>query len=418
VVLGRFTASSPRQVTITLTVTDSLGFAWNVSKLLTVYPAPSQPAGPDTPPLAVFTIAPNPVAPGQAVTFDASRSSDSRGSVTDYKWDFGDGTPVLDTGATSRAVHRYACTGRVTTTLTATNDGGQTGQAREQMSVTPQPGSPPCPGSGPAASFTAAPNPTPPETAVAFDASASNDSSGSIVDYFWEFGDGTHGDSASPTITHSYFCIGTVTVTLTITDGSSLTDQTTRSETVAPESGFPPCSRTGARDAPRAAESLFSARLVRVRVLSRGVISRHGSTTTLRGVTVAGTLRGSLAGPRGLARFERARFVAALTFVADRVDHAIAIRGIALATFPGPRHDELCLGLGATRRGARVPLGAFRILGGTGAASNLSGGGALAFALGRGGGRLAGQLRVDRAVRRGRDAAALPAACRPLAGRG
>jgi PKD repeat protein len=64
----------------------------------------------------------------------------------------------------------------------------------------------------------------------AFDASASSDSDGNIVDYSWSFGDsaGTAGANAS----HTYLTPGTYNVTLTVTDNGSATGTATKSITL------------------------------------------------------------------------------------------------------------------------------------------------------------------------------------------
>jgi len=43
-------------------------------------------------------------------------------------------------------------------------------------------------------------------------------STGTIVNYFWNFGDGTTAGTSSPTIDHTYATSGTKGVTLTVTD--------------------------------------------------------------------------------------------------------------------------------------------------------------------------------------------------------
>jgi len=57
--------------------------------------------GPNTPPSASFIF--NPAAPITAgeteVTFNASSSQDPDGSISQYIWDFGDGSPVATLGA-------------------------------------------------------------------------------------------------------------------------------------------------------------------------------------------------------------------------------------------------------------------------------------------------------------------------------
>jgi PKD repeat protein len=66
---------------------------------------------------------------------------------------------------------------------------------------------------------------------VAFDASVSSDPDGSIVDYAWDFGDGSTGTVVTPN--HTYATSGSFTVTLTVTDDNGLTASTSRTITVA-----------------------------------------------------------------------------------------------------------------------------------------------------------------------------------------
>jgi len=54
------------------------------------------------------------------VAFDGSQSSDRDGNVTNYSWDFGDGTSSLG----SQANHTYTSLGLFTATLTVTDDDG------------------------------------------------------------------------------------------------------------------------------------------------------------------------------------------------------------------------------------------------------------------------------------------------------
>ena len=70
----------------------------------------------ESPPTAAFEASPSDPAPGEAVTFDASGSSDPDGDIQSYEWDFtGDGT----TDATGRQVsHTFDSEGSYSVTLT------------------------------------------------------------------------------------------------------------------------------------------------------------------------------------------------------------------------------------------------------------------------------------------------------------
>jgi len=66
---------------------------------------------------------------------------------------------------------------------------------------------------------------------VIFDATASFDSDGVIVGYFWDFGDGT--TSAGMVVSHVYTTAGSYAVTLTVIDNDGLTDTSTQPITIA-----------------------------------------------------------------------------------------------------------------------------------------------------------------------------------------
>jgi len=91
----------------------------------------------------------------------------------------------------------------------------------------------------PSASFTVTPSTGQFPLTVAFDASASSDSDGSITSYSWIFGDNTAPGSGA-TVSHQYQTAGTFTATLTVTDNRAATASTTRVVTVTV--GPPPAS--------------------------------------------------------------------------------------------------------------------------------------------------------------------------------
>lgn len=59
---------------------------------------------------------------GGTITFNGSNSFDLDGNITDYSWNFGDGT----TGAGATTTHEYTTNGNYTITLTVTDDDGNT----------------------------------------------------------------------------------------------------------------------------------------------------------------------------------------------------------------------------------------------------------------------------------------------------
>ncbi len=71
-------------------------------------------------PIAEFTASKLEAETDEAITFDASASSDEEGSISYYAWDFGDGTE----GKGSIVKHKYAKAGSYTVKLTVSDDEG------------------------------------------------------------------------------------------------------------------------------------------------------------------------------------------------------------------------------------------------------------------------------------------------------
>jgi len=71
--------------------------------------------------------------------------------------------------------------------------------------------------------------------AIIFDGSASYDEDGEIIEYLWDFGDGTNGFGES--ITHTYISPGNYTITLTVTDDDEDNSTDTTIATVVQSSG-------------------------------------------------------------------------------------------------------------------------------------------------------------------------------------
>jgi len=168
----------------------------------------------NTAPVASFTLDSAAGAAPLTVTVNASGSVDPDGDILTYQWSFGDGT--FGTGVTTD--HTYTAEGQYTLTLTVRDAGGLETTIQRTVLVTGT-------SESPVASFTASPSSGGTPLTVAFNASASMDPNGSIVSYFWSFGDGSTGTGVSPL--HTYSVQGTYSAMLTVTDNDGLKDSLT-----------------------------------------------------------------------------------------------------------------------------------------------------------------------------------------------
>jgi outer membrane protein OmpA-like peptidoglycan-associated protein len=92
------------------------------AKALGCPPPPAPPAPPNRQPVCRL-IAPAQAQVGEAVTLDASASSDPDGDPLSYTWDFGDGTPPTKT-TMARTTHSYARLGGYTVKVTVEDGRG------------------------------------------------------------------------------------------------------------------------------------------------------------------------------------------------------------------------------------------------------------------------------------------------------
>ena len=94
-------------------------------------------APPNVAPVARLTVSPFSARASLSVTADASTSTDSDGSITSYRFDFGDGTTVgPQAGAT--ATHTYDI-GNWACTVTVTDNGGLSDTTTVPVTATPKP---------------------------------------------------------------------------------------------------------------------------------------------------------------------------------------------------------------------------------------------------------------------------------------
>jgi len=174
-------------------------------------------------PNAAGAYAPRTPQSGTPVQFDARPSSDPDGRIVEYEWAFGDGSR----GFGPRPQHVYNASGSYNTTLTVTDEHGATDTTTAVVEVANRP---------PEAAFDYPLTAPEPGQALTFDASASSDPDGEIVQYEWDFGDGSEDATTEiSTVSHSYDEPGTYIVSLRVTDDDGDTDVIQKSVTVDEE---------------------------------------------------------------------------------------------------------------------------------------------------------------------------------------
>jgi PKD repeat protein len=154
-----------------------------------------------------------PAANGLTASFTASPASGGAplsvsftptitGTVTSWKWDYGDGSPVNagSTATVPTAIKSYGTAGKYTATLTVTGPAG-TVTKTAAVQVTP------------VASFNASTTSGNAPLAISF----TDTSTGNPTGWTWSFGDNTTGTAQNPT--HTYSAAGTYTVSLKATGG-------------------------------------------------------------------------------------------------------------------------------------------------------------------------------------------------------
>ena len=83
-----------------------------------------------------FTMTPSPASVGNAVALDGSKSTDTQGSITDFRWDLdGSGTYATDTGSSPRLNHTWATAGQVTVGLQVTDSNGVVATSTQTLDV-------------------------------------------------------------------------------------------------------------------------------------------------------------------------------------------------------------------------------------------------------------------------------------------
>jgi PKD repeat protein len=162
---------------------------------------------------------------GKNYIFKADDSTSPNGKITGYEWDFGDGSRPE---TTKTAAHSFDGEGSYVVVLTVTDEKDKESSSEITVNVGALRGAP-------KANITTTPglagdsrllDGKVPFTVV-FDASGSTDSDGNIVDYTWNFGDGSE-EGAGKEVSHTYNDQGTYTATLTVSDADDNDSITTQ----------------------------------------------------------------------------------------------------------------------------------------------------------------------------------------------
>jgi PKD repeat protein len=188
------------RVSVGLYVTDTDGRTAAVGHGITVG---------DEPPSAAYTPSTYTPAAGQTVSFDGSRSADSDGTITTYRWVWGDGTPD---GSGPTPTHVFTTEGRLSVGLYVTDSDGRTAAVGHGITVSDE---------LPSAVYTPSTYVPAQGQTVSFNGSASSDPDGVIATYRWVWGDGTP-DGSGPSPTHVFTTQGRFSVALYVTDWDGL----------------------------------------------------------------------------------------------------------------------------------------------------------------------------------------------------
>lgn len=128
-------------------------------------------------------------------SFNDQSSFQSGGSITQWSWNFGDGSNL---STSQNPIHAYATSGTFTVTLTVTSSTGCTDDFTGQVTVN----------EGATAGFTAT------NVCIGNTTDFINTSGLNATSWTWNFGDGT--TATTQTASHSYASPGTYTVTITV----------------------------------------------------------------------------------------------------------------------------------------------------------------------------------------------------------
>jgi hypothetical protein len=146
----------------------------------------------------------------EKVTLDGSKSSDAQGPLSQYFYDFGDGQNS-GWASSSQSTHQYKISGTFSATLKVKDGKGQVSIVSAPVNITV--------GERPTAALVTDLTLQTIKKPIVFDASSSSDPEGTIVSYYYDFGDGTNsGWVSNKTMSKTYLTVGTFDVTVKVKD--------------------------------------------------------------------------------------------------------------------------------------------------------------------------------------------------------
>ena len=176
----------------------------------------SHDIGINSAPIAKFN-ARSVAAPGEKIRLDASGSSDSDGTIVDYRWDFGDN----DEGNGKTIEHSWQQPGVYTVQLQVVDSSGlASGSDIETRTIKVN--------GQPKAVFSTSTLVTAANDEVSFNADKSYDDDGKIIAYVFDFDDNIVAKGVA--VNHAFSKPGLYTVRLTVTDNSDVANATSFSE--------------------------------------------------------------------------------------------------------------------------------------------------------------------------------------------
>jgi len=167
------------------------------------------------------------------VHLSASASRDDV-AILSYTWSFPDEDAEPCTGM--EIERQYERSGAFVVQLTVVDSAGQSATAETVVTVD---------NLSPIASCRFSNDAPVPAESVLFDGSASYDADGELVDFIWDFGDGTV--QRGTRVSHAYDAIGVYTVQLTVVDNGGATGIVTHTMTVHVATPGGGCSGGGCR---------------------------------------------------------------------------------------------------------------------------------------------------------------------------